>query len=95
MKLLLPLPPLLPPIERSSPPFFPSNGLGEKRSFNKAFNLDYWPLIDDYTREEIDLSFAYCQYPPAVKANRPWQRELLTRKFVYMVEAILLAAAIF
>ncbi len=63
--------PLLPPIKRPSPPLFPSNGLGEKRSFDKAFNLDSRPLADDRTGEEVDLSFAGCQCLPAVKANRP------------------------
>ncbi len=87
--------PLLPLIECPSPPLFPSNGLGEKRSFDKAFNLDYRPLTNDRTGEEVDLSFAYSQCPLAVKVKRPWQRKFLDRKSICMVEAIPLAAAIF
>ncbi len=86
---------LLPPMERPSPPLFPSNSPGEKRLFDKAFNLDSRPLADDRTGEEVDLSFAGYQCPPAVKANRLWQQELLDRKLVCIVEAIPLAMAIF
>lgn len=64
--------PLFPPIERPSTLLFPSNSLGEKRSFDKAFNLNYWLLADDYIREEVDLSFVYCQSPPTMKAKRSW-----------------------
>ncbi len=87
--------PLLPLIERPSLPLFSSNGLKEKRLFDKAFNLDSRPLTNNRTREEVDLSFASCQCLPAVKANRPWQWELLDRKSVCMVETIPLAAAFF
>ena len=45
--------------------------------------------------EEVDLSYAGCQCPPAVKSNREWQQELLNTKLVCMVEAIPLAAALF
>ena len=86
---------LLPPVEHPSPPLLPSNGTGEKWSFDMAFNLDCRPLANGHTGEDVNLSFAYCQCPPAVKANRLWQRELLDWKPVCKVEAILLPAAIF
>ncbi len=52
--------PLLPSIEYPSPLFFLSNSFREKRSFDKAFNLDSWLLANDCIGKEIDLSFAYC-----------------------------------
>lgn len=61
--------PLLLPIECLSPHFFPSNGLREKLSFDKAFNLDCWLLADDHIKKEINLSFVYYQYLPGVKAK--------------------------
>ena len=71
---LLPLPSI--DIERSSlfsfPVFFPS-GRDIKRLFDKAFDLDYWPLASDCSVEEVDLSFAVCQCPQTVKANKAWQ----------------------
>ena len=75
--------------------FFPSSGIGKKRLFNKAFNIDYWPLADNHVEKDVDLSFAECQCPSAVKANRPWQRKLLDQKLICIVEAIPLAVAIF
>ena len=85
--------PLLPFVEPSL--LFPASRIGEKQSFDKAFDIDCRPLAKDHTGEEVDLSFAGCQCPPAVKANRAWQEELLNPKTVCMVEAIPLAAAIF
>ena len=46
--------PLFLPSERPSPLLFLSSGIGEKRLFNKAFNINYWPLADDYAGEDID-----------------------------------------
>lgn len=60
-----------------------------------TFNLDYQLLANDYIREDINLSFAYYQYLPAIKANKLQQQELLNQKFVCMVKAILLPIAIF
>lgn len=77
-----------------SPVLFPS-GRGVKRLFDKAFNLDRRLLANDCSKEEVDLSFAGSDCPQAIKANKAWQKELLNRKTVCMVEAILLAAAIF
>ena len=45
--------------------------------------------------KKIDLSFAKCQYPPVVKANREWQQEFLNTKVVCMAEVIPLAVALF
>ena len=78
----------------SSLVLFPS-GRSVKRSFDKAFDLDCRPLASDCFGKKVDLSFAGCQCPQAVKANKAWQLELLNSKTVYMVEAIPLAAAIF
>lgn len=64
-------------------------------SFEKAFDINCRLLARDRDVEEVDLSFAGCQCPPAVKANREWRQELLNPKPVCMVEAILLAATIF
>ena len=63
--------PLFPPSERPSPFFFLSSGIGKKRPFKKAFNIDCQPLANDYNREDVNLSFAVYQCPPALKANRP------------------------
>lgn len=60
-----------------------------------VFNLDHWALANDYTKERVDLDFAYCHQPLALKSNRLWQWKFLDQKFVCMVEAILLAAIIF
>lgn len=89
-----PSPILLPSIQHPSPVFFPSSR-GKKRSFEKAFDINCRLLARDRNAEEVDLSFAGCQCPPAVKANREWQQELLNPKPVCMVEAIPLAATIF
>ena len=74
---------------------FPSSSIGKKRPFDKAFNINCRPLTDDHTKKDVKLSYAECQYPPAVKANRFWQREFLDWKPLYMIEVILLAAAVF
>lgn len=42
----------------SSLVLFLSSRIGKKRSFNKAFDINSWPLAKDHIREEIDLSFA-------------------------------------
>ena len=86
---------LLPPVERLSPPLLASSDTREKQSFDMAFNLDYRLLANDHSGEDVVLSFLYCQCPPAVKANKPWQPELLDQKPVCMVKAIPLTAAIF
>lgn len=86
---------LLPLVERLSPLLLPFSGTEEKRSFNMAFSLDWRPLANDHTKKDVNLSFGYCQCLPAVKTNRPWERELLDRKFICMVKAIPLAATIF
>ncbi len=82
-------------IECPSPSLFLSNGLGKKRLFDKAFNLDCRLLADDRTGKEVDQSFVCCQCPLSVKANRLWQRELLDQKSICMVEDIPLTTAIF
>ena len=45
--------PLFPPSEPPSLLFFPSSDIGKKRSFDKAFNIDYWPLTDDHAGENV------------------------------------------
>ena len=45
--------PLFPPSERPSPLLFPSSGIGEKRPFDKAFNIDCRPLADDHAGEDV------------------------------------------
>ena len=45
--------PLFPPSERPSPLLFPSSGIGKKRPFNKAFNIDCRPLADDHAGEDV------------------------------------------
>ncbi len=74
---------------------FPFICIGKKRLFDKAFDINSRLLARDHTRKELDLSFADCHCPAAVKANRVWQRKLLNSKLVYMVETIPLAVAIF
>lgn len=49
---------------------FLSTCISKKQPFDKAFNINSWSLAKDYTRKEVDLSFAGCQGPSAVKANR-------------------------
>ena len=46
------------------------------------------PLAGNYDQEEMDLSFAGCRYPAAVKLNRSWQLDLLDLKSVCIIEAI-------
>ncbi len=89
-------PPLLPSIEHlPSPNLFSSTTRGQKGAFKKIFDINCWSLARDQIAEEIDLSFAGCQCPPAVKANREWQQELLNTKLMYMVETIPLTATLF
>ncbi len=89
------LPLLLPSIEYpSSPVFFPST-CDQKKTFEKVFHINCWPLARDCNAEEEDLSFAGCQYPLAVKINGKWQQKLLNIKLVSMVEAISLVATLF
>lgn len=52
---------------------FPASRIGKKRLFNKAFDINYWPLTKDQFGEDVDLSFAGCQYYSAIKANRTEQ----------------------
>lgn len=63
---------LLPPVERRFLSLLPFSSIGEKQSFDMAFNFDCQQLANDYTRDNVDLSFACCQCPTAVKANKPW-----------------------
>ena len=44
---------LFPPSECSSPLFFLSSSIGEKRPFYKVFNIDCWPLADDYIGKDV------------------------------------------
>ncbi len=60
---------LLPSIEHLSLIFFPSSH-GQKKTFEKAFNISCRLLARDHNTEEVDLSFTGCQYSPAIKANR-------------------------
>ena len=43
----------------------------------------------------MDLSFAGCQCPQAIKTKKAWQKKLLNNKTICIVEAIPLAAGIF
>ena len=61
---------------------------------NKTF-INTRPLANNHAKKGIDLSFAVCGYPLAVKLNRSWQKELLERRLTYIIETILLVAAIF
>lgn len=70
------------------------NKTDRKRTFDIAF-INSRPLAGNHAREEVDLSFAECGYPAAVKLNRSWQLELLDLKPVCIIETICLAAAIF
>ena len=88
-------PPLLPSIEHPLSLVLFQSTYGQKRTFNKAFDIDYRPLARDRNAKEVNLSFTGYQYPLIVKANREWQQELLNTKVVYMVEAIPLAAVFF
>ena len=74
-------------------PLFPSSGIG-KRKYNKIF-INTRLLVDNHNKKEGNLSFAICGYPPTVKLNKLWQIELLERRPAYIVEIIMLAAAIF
>lgn len=38
-----------------------------------AFNLDCWVLDNNYIKANVDLSFLFCQYLLAVKANKSLQ----------------------
>ena len=44
---------LFPPNKYPSPLLFPSSSIGEKRPFNKAFNIDCRPLADDHAGEDV------------------------------------------
>ena len=86
---------LLLSIEHPSSLIFFSSTCDQKRTFDKAFDINYRLLARDHNAEEVDLSFVRCQYPPAINANRELQQELLNTKVVYMAEAISLVAAFF
>ena len=75
------------------PLFFPSSSIG-KRKFDKTFTSTQ-PLADNQAKKEVNLSFARCRYPLAIKLNRPWQIELLEERPVYIIETIPLITAIF
>ena len=65
-----------------------------KQGFNTAF-IKSCPLASNHDQEELDLSFAGYRCPAVVKLNRSWQLDLLNLKPVCIIEAILLAAALF
>ena len=65
-----------------------------QRKFDKSF-INIWALANNHTEEEVDLSFAGCEYSLGFKLNRPWQIELLEQRLACIVETILLAVAIF
>ncbi len=89
------LAPAFTPLLPSEPPLlFPASCVGEKRSFDKAFDINCRLLANNQFGEDVDPSFVSCQCSSVVKANRPWQQELLNPKTVCIVEAIPLAAAI-
>lgn len=73
----------------------PSISIGKKRPFNKAFNIDYWLLVDNHVGEDANLSFIYCKLFWSVNFNTIWQRELLDQKTFCMLEVILLFIAVF
>ncbi len=54
----------------SRPVLSPTSRIGEKQSFDKAFDINSRPLVKDHTGEEVDLSFADCHCLIAVKANK-------------------------
>ena len=72
----------------------PTNKNERKRSFDIAF-LNSCSLAGNHNQEEVDLSFAGCKCLAAVELNWLWQLDLLDPKTVYIIEAILLAAALF
>ena len=65
-----------------------------KRGFDIAF-ISSRPLAGNHDKEEVDLSFAGCGCPAAVKLNRSWQLDLLDPKPVCIIKAIPLASALF
>ena len=74
-------------------PLFLFSDIGKKK-FNKTF-INTRPLANNHVEKKLNLSFARCGCPPAVKLNRSWQIELLEHKYSCMVETIPLVAAIF
>lgn len=52
--------------------FFSTSRICEKQSFDKAFNINNWPLAKNYTRKKLDISFVGYYCLAAVKANKAW-----------------------
>lgn len=52
-------------------------------------------LASNYTWEKVNLSFAKCSCLARIKLNWLWSLEFLDFKLIYIIEAILLIAAIF
>ena len=75
------------------PLLFPPSGIG-KRKFNKTI-INTWLLTDNHAKEEVNLSFARCRCPPAIKLNRPSQIEILKQRPGCIVKIISLATATF
>ena len=65
-----------------------------KQTFDTAF-INSCLFAGNHSWEEFDLSFKEYGSSVAVKLNRSWQFELLDPELVCIMEAILLAAAIF
>ena len=72
----------------------PTNKNKRKRGFDITF-INSCPLAGNHDQEAVDLSFAGCLCPAAVKVNRSWQLDLLNPKPVCIIKAIPLAAALF
>lgn len=71
-----------------------TNNNKRKWGFNTTF-INSCLLANNYDPKKFDLSFSGCGYPNAVKLNRLWQLDLLDPQLVCIIEAILLAVALF
>ena len=72
----------------------PTNINQRKQGFNTTF-INSHQLAGNHDQQEVDLSFAGCGCPAAVKLNRSLQLDLLDPKPVCIIEAIPLVAALF
>ena len=81
-------------LEDNNSSYNPTNKNKRKRGFDTTF-INSCPLTGNYDQKEVDLSFAGCKCPAAVKLNRSWQLDLFDPKPVCIIEDILLAAALF
>ena len=75
-------------------PLFLSGSISKKRKFDKIF-INSEILANNYAKKEINLNFTWCGCLSAIELNRPWQIELFEWRSVYIIETILLAAAIY